>query len=141
MPNAKSYQIHITDRERLAVLLHCRSGVYAPKGHEEQAALFELLEVLQLDVAADDLDDGVPHEVVQRAHGSRTAVAIFDLPKASVEFFLGKLTEAVNVLPIINRSLWPVVERLKSAKRGEYVIPETVKQAIAERAPAATADA
>ncbi len=132
---SKQFPIHLTARERFVILLHARSGVYSPKGHTQQAQLFELLECIGMGAAADAMDDGIPPEVAQRSYGSRDEVGVFMIPKPIIEFFLGKLTDDLGdrgMAPTFTRVLWPVIERMKSTKRDEYKTPDDVLDALSD---------
>lgn len=115
-------EIHVTDREGLALVEHVAlGGTFAVEGHGEIAQLFALFEELDLMAAYNALVSGV--QLDQRVHGSPASFDVYKLTPQSMEYLLTKVT-AGKMHPRTALSLAELIQRCKDAKIGAYKAPQ-----------------
>lgn len=119
----KSMSVEVLDLERWYVLIHLRSGGYAPEGHEAAMNLSELVDALEMsDVYRMMLSSDPEIAEVQNALLRGNGSSVVELRSAIVNFFLETVTKG-KMLADVSMALTPLIQRLKDAKSGAYTAP------------------
>lgn len=122
---ARPIEVEIYDSEILGIFRHVTTnGIgFVVKNHDEQLGLYDMFDELGLIDAYNDVQLGILSDDKLRAAFSSKVMSIVTLSPNTVEFFLGKFTDGTTGAAA-SLLIAPLIRRLKSAKRGEYKLPQ-----------------